>query len=167
MSTKWQSHGLQLTDAQKKSLMSGGTIRLTHSALHGPHKVLIGTMQHRRMMKAKTQGKGMQLKFSPTQIRAQRTHGGSLGDILKAGAKSLVKTYAPAALAAGGKALGNLVGSKLGVGDLGAAAGDALGNFVGQKVADKVGEGVRVHRGRGRPRKNGIHGGSFAPIGIF
>ena len=99
-------YSVSLSDSQKKKLSSAikngkeVTIRLSYDELTGRNPVMITAGQQAKINKAKLQKKGVQLKFSKTQLSKQ---GGFL-PFLAAAIPALVAAGKAAALGAAGAA---------------------------------------------------------------
>ena len=84
MKTKYISHGLSLTEGQKVTLANaarngtGATIRLTYRQLHGEDNLGLTTGQANRVAKNLEQGRGMELRFTKTQMKHMTKNGGFL-----------------------------------------------------------------------------------------
>ena len=127
-------YSVSLSESQKKKLASAikngneVTIRLSYDELTGPNPILITSQQHTKINKAKLQKKGVELKFSKTQLSKQ---GGFL-PFLAAAIPALIAAGKAAALGAAGAA---------------GAAGvkgivDAVQKGKGLKVLPKRGKGI-------------------------
>ena len=127
-------HSVSLSESQKKKLASaiktgkGETIRLSYDELTGSNPILVTSQQQAKINKAKLQKKGVQLKFSKTQLSKQ---GGFL-PFLAAAIPALVAAGKAAALGAAGAA---------------GAAGvkgivDAVQKGKGLKILPKRGKGI-------------------------
>ena len=99
-------YNVSLSESQKKKLASaikagkGVTIRLSYNELTGSNPILVTSQQQAKINKAKLQKKGVQLKFSKTQLSKQ---GGFL-PFLAAAIPALVAAGKAAALGAAGAA---------------------------------------------------------------
>ena len=147
---------------QIKKVLSGGTVHIhPHKVGHG-HTFHLTTLQHSKLHRHVTAGKGMRIHFNPHQIHHHMRHGGGVLDFLKGAARAVARP-----------ALGALLGlasSRLGPGLAGKVA-----NIAGQKGIDVLGSklGFGIHRrrrrvGAGLRRRRRHHhhkGGSFATIG--
>jgi len=84
MKTKYISHGLSLTEGQKATLANaarngtGATIRLTYRQLHGEDNLGLTKGQANRVSKNLDQGRGMELRFTKTQLKHMTKNGGFL-----------------------------------------------------------------------------------------
>ena len=96
-------YGFTLTDGQKQSLAGaynkreGHTLRLNLSQLSGNNILGITKTQYNKVMKAKAEGRNIELKLSATQLSK---NGGALG--------SIVSKILPMAMKYGPKLLGTL-----------------------------------------------------------
>ena len=127
-------HGVTMSEDQKKKLVNAikhnkeVAIRLGYNELTGPNPILITPQQLAKINKAKLQKKGVQLKFSKTQLSKQ---GGFL-PFLAAAIPALIAAGKAAALGAAGAA--------------GAAAVkgivDAVQKGKGLKILPKRGKGL-------------------------
>jgi len=99
-------YSVSLSDSQKKKLSSAikngkeVTIRLSYDQLTGPNPVMITSGQQAKINKAKLQKKGVELKFSKTQLSKQ----GGILPFLAAAIPALVAAGKAAALGAAGAA---------------------------------------------------------------
>jgi len=97
-------YSVSLSDNQKKKLTSAiktgkeVSIRLSYDELTGPNPILITSQQQEKINKAKLQKKGVELKFSKTQLSKQ---GGFLR-FLAAAIPALIAAGKAAALGAAG-----------------------------------------------------------------
>jgi len=97
---------MRLSDSQKKKLSSAikngkeVTIRLSYDELTGPNPVMITAGQQAKINKAKLQKKGVELKFSKTQLSKQ----GGILPFLAAAIPALIAAGKAAALGAAGAA---------------------------------------------------------------
>ena len=92
--TKYYSYGVSLSKGQVEKLSraynnnSAITIRLTRNELSGPHELMLTKTQINKLRKAMSQGKGLDIKISKTQIRKAIRHGGTLwGSLISLGSK--------------------------------------------------------------------------------
>src|SRR5688572_15906771 len=108
MKTKYISHGLSLTEGQKVTLANaarngtGATIRLTYGQLHGEDNLELTTGQANRVAKNLDKGRGMELRFTKTQLKHMTKNGGFIP--LLALIPLIAKGLAAAGVAAGGAA---------------------------------------------------------------
>jgi len=108
MKTKYISHGLSLTEGQKVTLANaarngtGATIRLTYRQLHGEDNLGLTKGQANRVAKNLDQGRGMELRFTKTQMKHMTKNGGFLP--LLALIPLIAKGLAAVGVAAGGAA---------------------------------------------------------------
>lgn len=131
---------LDLSPSQLKKLKAGDKVRLKPTQLSGSHPVFLTTTQMKKVAKAKTEGKGMDLSLSGSQLKHHAMHGGSIwGDIgsffKDAGSKVFNDVIKPIAT------------------DVGLPLAKTLLTGLAQKGADKVtaklaGSGVPKKRGR-------------------
>ncbi|PFX15495.1 Collagen-like protein 6, partial [Stylophora pistillata] len=106
------------------------TLRLSHNELSGPDEMMLTKTQINRIQKAASQGKGIDLKISKTQMTKVVQKGGSLfSSLLALGTKLLPKAMNLATKALPGLATGAL---------------SSLGNFATDKIL-----------GAGQPSKSG------------
>jgi hypothetical protein len=127
-------YSVSLSDSQKKKLASaiksgkGVAIRLSYNELTGSNPILVTLQQQEKINKAKLQKKGVELKFSKTQLSKQ---GGFL-PFLAAAIPALVAAGKAAALgaasAAGASAVKGIV--------------DAAQKGKGLKILPKRGKGI-------------------------
>jgi len=127
-------YGVSLSESQKKKLASAiktgkeVTIRLSYDELTGPNPILVTSQQQEKINKAKLQKKGVELKFSKTQLSKQ---GGFL-PFLAAAIPALIAAGKAAALgaatAAGASAMKGIV--------------DAAQKGKGLKILPKRGKGI-------------------------
>ena len=96
--TTYHSYGVTLSPSQRRKLAMAYneksliTLRLSHNELSGPNEIMLTMTQIKRIQKAASQGKGVDLKISKTQIRRVVQKGGSLfSSLLTLGAKLLPK----------------------------------------------------------------------------
>jgi hypothetical protein len=92
------SHSIDLSKAQAKNLSQGGSIRLKHSSLSGPHGIHLTKLQMRKLIKAHKSGKGCCLSMSPSQLKANAQKGAGWLDVLKSigrVAGPILQTVAP------------------------------------------------------------------------
>ena len=74
MKTKYIPYGLSLTEGQKVTLANaarsgtGATIRLSNGQLRGDDNLGLTKGQANRVMKNMDQGRGMELRFTKTQL---------------------------------------------------------------------------------------------------
>ena len=94
--TKYYSYGVSLSKGQVEKLSraynnnSAITIRLTRNELSGPHELMLTKTRINKLRKAMSQGKGLDIKISKTQIRKAIRHGGTLwGSLISLGSKLL------------------------------------------------------------------------------
>ena len=108
MKTKYITVGLSLTEGQKVTLAkaarngSEATIRLTHGQLRGDDNLGLTTGQANRVAKNLDKGRGMELRFTKTQMKNMTKNGGFLP--LLALLPLIAKGIAVAGAAAGGAA---------------------------------------------------------------
>ena len=82
--TTYHPHGVKLSAGQRQKLAkaykenSAITIRLSNNELSGGDQLMLTKTQIARLKKAKSLGKGSDIKISKTQIRKVVVHGGSL-----------------------------------------------------------------------------------------
>ena len=82
--TTYFEYGVNLTDNQKRSLASAInsntplTLRIKHSNLRGNDELMLTKTQLKRIQKSLTDGTGVDIKISKTQIRKVAKQGGSL-----------------------------------------------------------------------------------------
>jgi hypothetical protein len=125
-------YSVSLSESQKKKLASAiktgkeVTIRLSYNELTGSNPILITSQQQTKINKAKLQKKGVQLKFSKTQLSKQ---GGFLPFL----------AAAIPALVAAGKAVA-----------LGAAGAAGAAGVKGIVDAVQKGKGLKILRKRGK-----------------
>src|SRR5688572_24426826 len=121
MKTKYISHGFSLTEGQKVTLANaarngtGATIRLTYGQLRGDDKLGLTKGQANRVAKNLDQGRGMELRFTKTQLKHMTKHGGFLPllALLPLIAKGIAVAATAAGTAAGGaSAVANAVHAK-------------------------------------------------------
>ena len=125
MSTYTQ-YGVKLSDGQKSRLLkaiqnkSPITLRLKHSHLRGPDKLMLTQRQIKKIKKSLANGTGSDLKISKTQITHSIKHGGNLfSSLLSLGSKLLplatkaVSKVAPAIATGAASALGEIGLKKL------------------------------------------------------
>ena len=119
--TTYHPHGVKLSEGQKKKLAKAYrdnkviTIRLSNDELHGGDQLMLTKTQIKRLKKAKSLGKGSDIKISKTQIRKAVIEGGSLwSSLISLGTKLLpyattaVSKSAPALATGALSALGSL-----------------------------------------------------------
>ena len=86
--SSYYPHGVKLSEGQRKKLAkayrdnSAITIRLSNDELSGSDQLMLTNTQLARLKKAKSLGKGSDIKISKTQIRKVVRHGGSLWSTL-------------------------------------------------------------------------------------
>src|ERR1043165_3095859 len=84
MKTKYIPFGLSLTEGQKVTLANaarsgtGATIRLSNGQLRGDDKLGLTKGQANRVIKNMDQGRGMELRFTKTQLKKMTKMGGIL-----------------------------------------------------------------------------------------
>jgi hypothetical protein len=94
----YEKHLLGLSKAQKRKLLQGHPVVITHNKLkHGDVEVELTVGQLKKLKKQIEKGKDYALEFKPAQIMHHRQHGAGFLDILKAGAKAGLKALAPLA----------------------------------------------------------------------
>ena len=99
-------HSVTLSENQKKKLADaikhgqGVTIRLSYNELTGSNPILITSQQLAKINKARLQKKGVELKFSKTQLSKQ----GGILPFLVAAIPALIAAGKAAALGAAGAA---------------------------------------------------------------
>jgi hypothetical protein len=92
----YEKHLLGLSKAQKRKLLHGHPVVITHKKLkHGDVEVELTVGQLKKLKKQIEKGKDYALEFKPAQIMHHRQHGAGFLDILKAGAKAGLKALAP------------------------------------------------------------------------
>ena len=117
--TTYHPHGVKLSEGQKKKLAKAYrdntaiTIRLSNDELHGGDQLMLTKTQIKRLKKAKSLGKGSNIKISKTQIRKAVIEGGSLwSSLISLGTKLL--PYATTAVSKAASALATGALSALG-----------------------------------------------------
>ena len=124
--TEYYSYNVSLSENQKaklaKALMnrSAITIRLSNNELNGGDQLFLTKTQIKKIQKAKTLGKGVEIKISKTQIRHVVKKGGSIFTTLM----SLGTKMLPMATNLASKALSGLATGVL----------SSLGNFGMDKI---------------------------------
>ena len=82
--TKYYPYSVSLSKGQLEKLSraynnnSSMTVRLARNELSGPHELMLAKTQINKLRKAKSQGRGSDIKMSKTQIRKAVRRGGSL-----------------------------------------------------------------------------------------
>ena len=117
----YHPHGVKLSAGQKQKLAkaykenSAISIRLSNDELSGSDQLILTKSQITRLKKAKSLGKGSDIKISKAQIRKVVVHGGSLwSSLFSIGTKLLpyattaVSKVAPAVATGALSALGSL-----------------------------------------------------------
>ncbi len=136
-------YGVKLSQGQMLKLRRGHRISLKHSALRGPHKLMLTEAQVKRLEKAYKAGKGSTLQLEPSQIN-DNVMGGSVLSTLK----SVPRKFARLAMDVGApvaKALASKAGARL---------KKKAQDFLMEKGERLVDYGLKkVGAGRGRPRK--------------
>ena len=124
--TAYYPHGVTLSDNQRRKLAkafnekSPITLRLSHNELTGSDEMMLTKTQIKKIQKAKSNGRGVDLKISKTQITKVAQKGGSLfSSLLTLGAKPLPKAMNLVTKALPGFATGAL---------------SSLGNFATDKI---------------------------------
>ena len=98
--TTYHPYKVKLSNGQKQRLAkayktnSPITIRLTINELNGNDELFLTSNQIKRIIKAKSLGKGSDIKISKTQIRKVMREGGSLFSAIIPLARSLAPTLA-------------------------------------------------------------------------
>ena len=126
MTTHYIAYGVTLSDNQRMKLAkafkekSPITLRLSHNELTGSDEMMLTQTQIKKIHKANSAGKGVDLKISKTQITKIAQKGGSLfSSLLNIGTKLLPKAINLATKALPGLATGAL---------------SSLGNFATDKI---------------------------------
>ena len=139
------THGFHTSPAQLQKLARGENVTFSADRLDGPHRLHLSKSQLNKVMKARRDGKGVRLQFTPAQLQHNVVHGEGLWSSIKsiglAGAKAAgshvlnnagaivngaVKGYQSGGLS--GAALGAGTSAITGKGILGAIGG-ALGSM--------------------------------------
>ncbi len=128
----YQKFQINVSDAQKRALLQGKSVRLSLKALKGgPDEVFLTATQQKRFAKAVAAGKGADLRFSNAQARFNSKHGGSFFGFLKGVGK---------AIAGVGKNLGKQVLNN--IVPLAVSRGQALLPMLGQQAQGLLNQGV-------------------------
>ena len=137
-------HGFTLTDSQKQALASayqnkeGHTLRLNLPQLSGTDNLGITKTQYNKIMKAKSQGKNINLNLSATQLSK---NGGALGAIMGK-VMPLVMQHAPKLL--GTLGLAALTGAVSGATNKAVrGSGTKSGGFILPLIGSLFGSGVK------------------------
>ena len=86
----YTSISAKLSNDQKKKLSMGERIKLSHASLsESGDQIWLTTMQSKKVMKAKSLGKGCMVQMSGKQIQHHIQHGGSLFSWLKGAARDV------------------------------------------------------------------------------
>lgn len=80
---------LDLSPSQLKKLKAGDKVRLRKEQLSGSHPVFLTTTQMKKVAKAKTERKGLDLSLSGSQLKHHAQHGGSIWGDIWGGIKSV------------------------------------------------------------------------------
>lgn len=88
-------HHANLTLAQAKTLLNGGTVKIHHKHMVGEHGIFLTQQQANRWRKAHAAGKGVHLRMSHSQIRHNVRGGGFLSNAWSK-LKEVAKKAAPA-----------------------------------------------------------------------
>lgn len=146
-------HNFHLSHHQIVTLSQGGTVRLAHEQLVGPHSIALTATQLNRVKSSHSKRKGVQLKLSNAQLHYHKTKlgGGLFSSLLKVAAPLVSK-----GLGAGASALTNFIASK------NPTAG-AIANMILPSVANMAGNALQSKMGGGIRRRRTTRkvGGSF------
>ena len=149
--TVYHEHGVHLSEAQRKALAKGMTVKMKHEQLAGEHTLHLTATQIARIKKAQAAGKGCTLKLSAAQIRHHAVSGGSLSDILKS-VKTGAMSLAHKGVDKGLDIADDFARKKLGDSGLYSAAAPLVKKGVGwalnkliDTVGQKFGAGLRDH----------------------
>ena len=83
---KYHPVQVHLSSAQKKRLLNGYIVSLKHTHIgKGNTKVHVTGMQHKRMLTAVRNSKGMRLGMSRPQLNHNLKHGSGIFDVIKKG----------------------------------------------------------------------------------
>ena len=117
--TTYYSHGVSLSNGQRQRLAkaynnnSAITLRPSSNELTGPDQLMLTRTQINKIKKAMSQGTGVDVKISKSQIRKAVQHGGSLwSSLISLGTKALL--YAIKGISKVAPALGSGALSALG-----------------------------------------------------
>lgn len=150
---------LDLTRPQIKKVMTGGTIQIhPHKVGHGPMFHLT-TMQHSKLRRHVTQGKGCRIHMDHKQIRHHIKHGAGFFDFIK----NIGRKIARPLLNLGKNALVNMIPIP-GIRGLASGLGDRGIDFLGKKLGFGLHRMRRVGAHTLRRRRK-MTGGSFRALG--
>ena len=150
---------LALSNPQIRKVLTGGTIHIHPHKVGRGHVVYLTTMQHNKLRRHVTAGKGMRLHMGPHQIRHHTTRGGNIWDVIKSGLRAVVRPVLKGGLQLASTFLPGIAGK--------------VANFAGSRAIDILGNkvGLGIHRrrrrvGAGLRRRRRTHlGGSFKTLG--
>ena len=109
--TTYEKCQMSFSDPQLIKLAKGFGVRVPHSNLTGKHTVLLTKRQCNKVSKCKKIKNGMIVRLSPTQVRHNVKHGGSIAEVIdriRPFAKTALKAVGPLAI----DALSNLATKK-------------------------------------------------------
>lgn len=139
--SQYQKYGVSISDGQKDKIRlairdeEGVSIKLSYNDLQGPDVLALTTTQLKKIGKAHQEGKGVTLKLSKAQVKANaKVEGGFLAALAR-----MALPLAARALPAVGKALG--------IGALTGLANEAVGSLFGGSGQASSGAGLSLKKG--------------------
>lgn len=139
-------HNIHFTRNNVKKIASGGCISIGKGHLTGEHRVFLTKPQEAKLIRAREQGTGFPLNFSPRQLNHHIKHGGGFWDKLKSIGNKVIDVVKPHL----GKVIDKVgdLAHKHGSALIGKAAGH-LGKHIGHGNAAKLADMAQgaLHKG--------------------